>query len=104
MITDSELKICDDVQYEDRRAEAKFSKGIYKDGMVTNSLSSTSEQPEPTVEQTETTAEPTETLSSLFGEVAEQIAEQVESNESNEKTEPEVKTTSKSSKRQSKKK
>ena len=111
VITDSEIKICDDVQYEDRRAEAKFSKGIYKDGIVTNSLSSTAEQSEPTAEQSEPTseqpeptAEPTETLSSLFGEVAEQIAEQVESNESNEKTEPEVKTTSKSSKRQSKKK
>lgn len=106
-ITDSEIKICDDVQYEDRRAEAKFSKGIYKDGIVTNGLSSTAEQPESTAEQPEPTAEqpePTETLSSLFGEVAEQIAEQVESNESNEKTEPEVKTTSKSSKRSSKKK
>lgn len=110
-ITDSEIKICDDVQYEDRRAEAKFSKGIYKDGIVTNSLSSTAEQPETKTEQPETqakqpepTAEPTETLSSLFSEVAEQLAEQVESNESNEKTETEVKTTSKSSKRQSKKK
>lgn len=42
-ITDNEIKVCDGVQYENRKADAVFSKGTYKDGIAIESLPSTKE-------------------------------------------------------------
>lgn len=42
-ITDNEIKVCDGVQYENRKADAAFSKGTYKDGIAIESLPSTKE-------------------------------------------------------------
>ena len=40
-ITDNEIKVCDGVQYENRKADAAFSKGTYKDGIAIECLPST---------------------------------------------------------------
>lgn len=42
-ITDNEIKVCDGVQYENRKADAAFSKGTYKDGIAIECLPSTKE-------------------------------------------------------------
>lgn len=58
-ITDNEIKVCDGVQYENRKADAVFSKGTYKDGIAIESLPSTKEiledKPEPAEEKVEET-------------------------------------------------
>lgn len=50
-ITDNEIKVCDGVQYENRKADAAFSKGTYKDGIAIECLPSTKDmledKPEP---------------------------------------------------------
>ena len=105
-ITDNEIKVCDGVQYENRKADAAFSKGTYKDGIAIECLPSTKDmledKPEPEeekveeapveqseTEQTEETSEETpveqsetdkkepESLEDIFGSVQEQMEEQV---------------------------
>lgn len=105
-ITDNEIKVCDGVQYENRKADATFSKGTYKDGIAIESLPSTKEiledksepaqekveeapveqektepaedKPEEApVEQSETDKKESESLEDIFGSVQEQMEEQV---------------------------
>lgn len=56
-ITDNEIKVCDGVQYENRKADAAFSKGTYKDGIAIECLPSTKDilenKPEPAEEKVE---------------------------------------------------
>ena len=42
-ITEEEIKVCDGVQYENRKADAAFGKGVYKNGQPVESLPSTRE-------------------------------------------------------------
>ena len=106
-ITDNEIKVCDGVQYENRKADAAFSKGTYKDGIAIECLPSTKDmledkpeekteeapveqdKSEPAEEKTEETSEETsaeqsetdkkepESLEDIFGSVQEQMEEQV---------------------------
>lgn len=105
-ITDNEIKVCDGVQYENRKADAAFSKGTYKDGIAIECLPSTKDmmedKPEPAedkpeeapveqseseqteakteeapVEQSETDKKEPESLEDIFGSVQEQMEEQV---------------------------
>lgn len=120
-ITDEGIKVCDGVQYENRMAEAAFTKGIYKDGIAIESLpavkdvldtpseeSKTEEtKEEAPAEQVETKAEgdsgKEETLGDIFGNVQEQLAEQTGQQEQKEEA-PAEKTTPKTSKKTTKKK
>lgn len=56
-ITDNEIKVCDGVQYENRKADAAFSKGTYKDGIAIECLPSTKDmmedKPEPAEDKPE---------------------------------------------------
>lgn len=105
-ITDNEIKVCDGVQYENRKADAAFSKGTYKDGIAIECLPSTKDmledKPEPAeekveeapveqseseqteakteetpVEQSETDKKEPESLEDIFGSIQEQMEEQV---------------------------
>ncbi len=92
-ITDNEIKVCDGVQYENRKADAAFSKGTYKDGIAIECLPSTKDmledKPEPAedkpeettkeapVEQSETDKKESESLEDIFGSIQEQMEEQV---------------------------
>lgn len=120
-ITDAEIKVCDGVQYENRKADAAFSKGIYKDGIAVETLPAVkdvlntpaeetkAEEPkeETPAEHVETKAEgdsgKEETLDGIFGNVQEQLAEQTGQQEQKEEA-PENKVTPKSTKRTTKKK
>ena len=118
-ITDNEIKVCDGVQYENRKADAAFSKGTYKDGIAIECLPSTKDmledKPEPAeeetkeapVEQSETDKKESESLEDIFGSVQEQmeeqVAEKVEQPEGSKEQKTE-KSTPKSGKRTPKKK
>lgn len=124
-ITDDEIEVCDGVQYENRKADAEFSRGVYKNGHPVESLPSIKEvlatpDEEPKAEEVKeetpvegneeqvVTEEPKEeTLDSIFGSVQEQLTEQLaEQTEQQEQAEeaPVGKTTNKGSKRANKKK
>lgn len=120
-ITDEGIKVCDGVQYENRKADAAFSKGVYKDGLAIECLPSTKEvldtpaeeikaeepKEETPVKTEETKAEDDsgkeETLGDIFGNVQEQLAEQTGQQEQKEEAPAEMPTT-KGSKRTTKKK
>ena len=118
-ITDNEIKVCDGVQYENRKADAVFSKGTYKDGIAIESLPSTKEiledKSEPAqekveeapVEQEKTDKKEPESLEDIFGSVQEQMEEQVAEKKEQPEESKEQKTeksTPKSGKRTPKKK
>lgn len=126
-ITDNEIKVCDGVQYENRKADAAFSKGTYKDGIAIECLPSTKDmmedKPEPEEDKTEEKTEETpvesnseesetdkkepESLEDIFGSVQEQMEEQVAEKKEQPEESKEQKTeksTPKSGKRSPKKK
>ena len=118
-ITDNEIKVCDGVQYENRKADAAFSKGTYKDGIAIECLPSTKDilenKPEPAeekveeapVEQSETDKKESESLEDIFGSVQEQMEEQVAEKKEQPEESKEQKTeksTPKSGKRSPKRK
>ena len=78
-ITDGEdIRVCNDVMYEDRRPGATLTKGIYKDGVPVESLSQQqTESEETTNEQSETAAEQPE-QSEQSGEDEDKAADQPE--------------------------
>lgn len=90
-ITDNEIKVCDGVQYENRKADAAFSKGTYKDGIAIECLPSTKDmledKPEPAEEKTEETSEETPVEQSETEQTEEKTEETpVESNSEESET------------------
>lgn len=120
-IKDNEIKVCDGVQYENRKADAAFSKGVYKDGLAIECLPSTKEVLNTSAEETkaeeikeekhvktevtktEDDSSKEETLNNIFENVQEQLAEQTGQQEQKEEASTE-KSTNKSLKRTAKKK
>lgn len=120
-IKDDEIKVCDGVQYENRKADAAFSKGIYKDGIAVETLPAVKDVLDTPAKETkaeepkeETPVKPEEikaegdsgkeeTLDNIFGEIQQQLNKQTGQQEQKEEA-SEEKTTTKGSKRTPKKK